>query len=127
MNTLLQTQRQIRDMDNHHLRNEEKGIHKLMYSYGLDRNDAVKVQEVQKVRNVEMLFGTTCGAFAVYKSLPILRDMQASYAIMRKSWMRFPVPFAIFLAAYHVSIQFPTKVIRKLTYTPHVTHDTYTG
>lgn len=46
---------------------------------------------------------------------------------MRKAWMRYPVPAAIFFAAYHVATQLPTKVIRKLTYTPHVTHDTYAG
>jgi hypothetical protein len=114
-------------MDDSKRQREEKGIHSLMYSYGIDRDNAVKAREVQNVRAVEMGFGGAVGAFAVYKARPILNDMTMKYAIMRKAWMRFPVPAAIFLTAYHVATMFPNRAIRKLTYTPHVTHDTYTG
>lgn len=74
-----------------------------------------------------MGFGTAMGAFALYKAQPILNDMTMKYAIMRKAWMRFPVPAAIFLTAYHVATMVPTRMIRKLTYTPQVNHDTYSG
>ena len=74
-----------------------------------------------------MLFGSAVGLFAVYKTGPIRKEMAMSYGIMRKPWMRFPLPLTIFLFSYHVATQVPQKLGRKAAIYPSVTHDTYTG
>jgi len=74
-----------------------------------------------------MLFGSAVGLFAVYKTGPIRKEMAMSYGIMRKPWMRFPLPLTIFLFSYHVATQVPQKLGRKAAIYPTVTHDTYTG
>jgi hypothetical protein len=74
-----------------------------------------------------MLFGSAVGFFAVYKTGPIRKEMATSYGIMRKPWMRFPLPLAIFLFTYNVATQVPQRFGRKASVTPSVTHDTYTG
>ena len=107
MNTLLRAQRDRREMDDAKLRNEEAKIQKLMVSYGYDYENAQKALEMNKIRNVEVMFGTAVGAFAVYKTQPILREMQLSFPIFRKSWMRFPIPIAIFSLAYHMATMLP--------------------
>jgi len=82
---------------------------------------------MNKIRNVEVMFGTAVGAFAVYKTQPILKEMQLSYPIFRKSWMRFPIPIAVFSVAYHMATMLPQKLGRKASIAPSVTHDVYTG
>lgn len=46
MNTLLETQRELRDNHDRSLRNREANIQKFMYSYGYDRENAEKVYEI---------------------------------------------------------------------------------
>lgn len=53
--------------------------------------------------------------------------MSHSYALFKKSWMRFPVPIAIFAAAYHVGTMLPSRFGRKLSWDPTVTHETYSS
>lgn len=78
-----------------------------MYSFDYDYDNAQKAIEIQKVRNIEMLFGSAVGAFAVYKTGPIRKEMARSYGMMRKAWMRYPLPVAIFLFSYHCAISVP--------------------
>lgn len=47
--------------------------------------------------------------------------------MFRKAWMRFPVPIAIFSAAYTIGTMLPQRFGRKLSFDPTVTHDTYTS
>ena len=48
---------------------------RLQKSYGYDHAQASKVYELMAVRQFETLFGTAIGAFAVYKFLPIQREI----------------------------------------------------
>ena len=107
MNTLLQSNRELRSTFDPKLRSREAGIHKIMASYGYDRENAEKVYELGKVRSAEQIFGASVGALAAYKFSPIAKEMSSSYALFRKSWMRFPVPIAVFAVSYHVAIQLP--------------------
>jgi hypothetical protein len=125
MNTLIQSQQELRNTSDRFLRSRESIIQKIQVSFGYDRENAEKVWEKMQVESVEMLWGTGCGAFTVYKTRPIRREMAKSYGIFRKSWMRYPVPIAIFAAAYHVGTMLPTRFGRKLSWDPTVTHDTY--
>jgi len=114
-------------MDSKRLQREEKRIQKLMHSFDYDRENAIKALEIQKIRNVEMIWGSVCGAAAVYKLNPFFREMSMSYGMMRKAWMRYPLPLAVFLFTYNVAIQVPQKLGRKVAIAPRVTHDVYTG
>lgn len=127
MNTLLRAQRDRREIDDAKLKAEERKIQKLMVSYGYDYDNAKKALEINKIRNVEAMFGAAVGAFAVYKTQPILKEMQVSFPLMRKAWMRYPLPVVLFTFTYHVATMLPQKFGRKFSTDPTVTHDTYTG
>jgi len=73
------------------------------------------------------MWGSACGALAVYKTLPFIKEMSLSYGIMRKAWMRYPIPAVIFFATYHVATALPQRVGRRITTDPTVNHNTYTG
>lgn len=53
--------------------------------------------------------------------------MSKSYAIMRKSWMKYPVPLVVFGSAYMIGTMLPQRFGRKFTFDQHVTHNTYTS
>ena len=74
-----------------------------------------------------MLWGTAAGAFATYKAGPICREMEHSYGIFRKAWMKFPVRLGVFGCAYMIATSLPARFGRKISWTPEVTHDTYTS
>lgn len=107
MNTLLRTNREIREIDDRQLRSREHQIQKIMYSYGYDRENAEKVHEINKIHTVEVLWGAFCGGAAVFKTRPIRAEMAKSYGIFRKSWMRYPIPAVIFGAAYTIGTMLP--------------------
>lgn len=75
-----------------HLRNvgdpaqvtREKAIQRIQVSYGYDAENAEKVYEMMRVKQVEQLFGLACGSVAAYKFMPLQRELEASHAIMRK-------------------------------------------
>lgn len=127
MNTLLSSNRELRSNFDPKLKAREATIHKIMVSYGYDRDNAIKVYEMQRVRNAETLFGAACGALAVYKFNPIAKEQARSFPLMRKAWMRYPVPLAVFAAAYHVGTMLPSRFGRKLQYDQNVTSNTYTS
>jgi len=54
-----------------------------------------------------MLFGSAVSLFAVYKTGPIRKEMAMTYGMMRKPWMKFPLPLAIFLFTYNVATALP--------------------
>lgn len=81
-----------------------------------------------RVKRVEMIFGASCGAFAAFKVGPMQKEMEMSYAIFRKTWMKLPVRLAAFAAAYHIGTQLPTRLFRKLSKKDAgIANDTYTG
>jgi len=127
MNTLLSARRELRDTHDPKLRSRENHIHKIMVSYGYDRDNAVKVYEISKVRAAESILGTVAGAVAVYKFQPIHREWAKSYKIFRKPWMRFPAPLLVFTAAYNVMTMLPSRAGRKLSFAPQVDSNTYTS
>ena len=98
-----------------------------MVTYGYDRENAEKVYEIQHVRAAEKLFGTVVGAAAVVKARPIIREHGKSYGLFRKTWMKYPVPLAIFGAAYTIATMLPSRFSRKLSFSPTVSHNTYTS
>ena len=62
-----------------------------------------------KVKEVEKIWGVSCGALAVYKCMPLLREAEASNALMRKAWMRYPVLGGVFAGAYFFGLQLPVR------------------
>ena len=127
MNTLLTVNRDLREIEDPKLRAREHYIKKIQASYGYDRANAEKVFELMQVKQVEMLWGSAVGALAMYKAGPICREMEHSYRIFRKPWMRVPVRAAVFGFGYLIATQLPAKFGRKISWSPEVTHDTYTG
>ena len=69
-----------------------------------------------RVKQVEQMWGFSIGALAAYKWMPIQREMQASNAIMRKWWMRYPLVTGVFFSAYYVALQMPVRFFQKLTH-----------
>ena len=57
-----------------------------------------------RVKQVESLFALTVGGFAAYKWMPIQREMEASNALLRKQWMRYPMVGAVFAGAYWMGL-----------------------
>lgn len=82
---------------------------------------------MMQVKQVEMMWGTAVGAFAAYKVGPIKREMEHSYGIFRKAWMKYPVQIAAFGIGYHIATSLPARFGRKFSWKPEVTHDTYTS
>lgn len=64
---------------------------------------------MMKVKEVEKIWGASCGALAVYKFMPLLREAEASSALMRKAWMRYPVLATVFGGAYFFGLQLPVR------------------
>lgn len=91
MNTLLNVKRDLRDIEDPKLRAREHYIKKIQASYGYDRANAEKVYEMMQVKQVEMMWGTAFGALAAYKVSPIQKEIERSYGIFRKAWMRYPL------------------------------------
>jgi len=71
MEEKLYADRQSRDIGNPRIRARQWHIDRLQKSYGYDKENAEKVFEIMQIRQVEFLFGSTCGAFAAYKVGPI--------------------------------------------------------
>ena len=49
----------------------ENAIKRIQVSYGYDHENAEKVYEIMRVRQVEQMFGLACGSLAAYKWMPI--------------------------------------------------------
>ena len=107
--------RHLRNVSNMGDRRREDIIKRIQVSYGYDRDNAEKVWEMMRVKNVEKAFGAGCGALAVYKWMPIHREWEASNAILRKSWMRAPILATIFGATYYCATQLPQRFFQKLS------------
>ena len=81
-----------------------------------------------RVKQVEQIWGITCGAIAAYKWMPIQREMQASNAMMRKWWMRYPLVAGVFYGAYYCALQLPVRFFQKLTHRNEgITPESYKG
>lgn len=113
--TKLQYDRAMRDIDNPATRMRERAIKKIMVSYGYDKENAEKVFEIMRVKQIEKLWGVSCGAFAAYKWMPVQRELEAGQSIWRKTWMRYPLTLGIFGATYFIGTQLPTKIFSKLS------------
>ena len=127
MNTLLNVNRELRDIEDPKLRAREHHIKKIQVSYGYDRANAEKVYEMMQVKQVEFMWGTAIGALAAYKAGPIQREIEHSYAMFRKAWMRYPLKVGVFAFGYHIATSLPARFGRKISWAPEVTHDTYTS
>ena len=63
--------RHLRNVSNRSHAHREDIIKRIQVSYGYDRENAEKVWEMMRVKNVERIFGATCGALACYRWMPI--------------------------------------------------------
>jgi len=72
------------------------------------------------------MWGTTCGAIAAYKVRPFQKELERSYGIFRKQWMRYPIMAGAFSMAYYVGTQLPARLLRH-TRKDGVTNDTYSS
>jgi len=61
------------------------------------------------------MFGSLFGAFAVWKFLPIQRELSQANPLFRKAWMRYPLLIAAFGFTYHVSTMLPVKLFNKFS------------
>jgi len=128
MEQKLQQDRYLRRVADPAQRARDKAITRIQASYGYDFENAEKVYEIMRVKQVEQLWGCSLGALAVYKALPVIREMEAGSAIMRKAWMRYPFLATAFGAAYFVGLQMPVRFFQKLTHrNESVTNETYYG
>lgn len=128
MEQKLNQDRYLRRMSDPGHRARDKAITRIQASYGYDYENAEKVYEIMRIKQVEQLFGCSMGALAVYKVLPVIREMEASHAIMRKAWMRYPLLATAFGSAFFVGVQLPVRFFSKLTHRhEQVTHENYYG
>lgn len=68
------------------------------------------------------------GALAVYKFMPLMREMEGSNAMMRKAWMRYPMMAGVFGAAYFCGLQMPVRFFQKISHRHEmITNETYYG
>ena len=116
MEQKLQQERYLRNVDNPATRLRDKAIQRIQVSYGYDYQNAEKVYEMMRVKQVEQLFGLSMGGLAAYKFMPLQREMEASHAIMRKAWMRYPMLAGVFGAAYYCALQLPVRFFQKATH-----------
>ena len=80
------------------------------------------------VKQVEQMWGLACGAFAAWKWMPIQREMEAANAMLRKTWMRYPMVGGVFGFAYFCGMQLPVRFFQKATHrTEGISSETYTG
>lgn len=105
----MQQDRYLRDIGNPAIRARESAIKRIQASYGYDHENAEKVYELMRVRQVEQLWGLACGTLAAYKWMPIQRQMEAASAIWRKQWMRYPIVAGVFGIAYFCGLQLPVR------------------
>ena len=118
----------MRDVDNPATRARENAIRRIQASYGYDAENAEKVYEIMRVKQVEALWGVACGSLAVYKWMPIQREMEASNAMLRKRWMRYPFVAGVFGFAYFIGLQMPVRFFQKATHRNEgISNDTYMG
>ena len=99
----------MRNIDNVSDSVRQHAIEKIMVSYGYDAENAEKVYEIMRVKQVEKMWGISCGALALYKWLPIQRELEAGQAIWRKTWMRYPLSISVFSIAYFIGTQMPSR------------------
>ena len=116
MESKLEAERQLRNISNPAQRSRENAIQRIQASYGYDHANAEKVYEMMRVKQVEQLFGLSMGGLAAYKFMPLQREMEASHAIMRKAWMRYPMLAGVFGAAYYCALQLPVRFFQKATH-----------
>ena len=102
-------------------------IQKIMATYNYDRENAEKVLEYMRVKRVETIWGSACGAFAAWKMGPIQKELEHSHVLFRKAWMRVPLQVTAFCTAYWLGTQLPTRLFKKFTTNNGVNNDTYTG
>ena len=93
----------------------DRVITKLQASFGYDYDQATKLYDIMKVRQFETLFGTAFGAFAVWKMLPIQRELSAAHPLFRKAWMKYPLLVSSFAFAYHCATMLPVKLFNKFS------------
>lgn len=104
MNSLFQINRELRDIRDPAISENEWQIKKIMVSHGYSREDAEKILAYRNVEDVKNFFGIGVGAFAAYKFNPIQKDLAKRHALFRKAWMRWPLQAAVFSAAYLTSV-----------------------
>jgi len=109
MEQKLGQERHLRNVANPADRMRENAITRIMASYGYDHENAEKVYEIMRVKQVEQMWGLGCGGLAAYKWMPIQREMEASSRILRKQWMRYPMVGSVFATAYIIGLQLPTR------------------
>ena len=121
-------ERKLRNIDNPATQAREHAVGRIMASYGYDHENAEKVYELMRVKQVEQLWGLACGGLAAYKWMPIQKEMEASNALMRKRWMRYPLTAGVFATAYFAGLQLPVRFFQKATHRNEgVSSDTYQG
>ena len=126
--TKLSYDRAMRDIDNPATRARESAIRRIMVSYNYDHQNAEKVYEIMRVKQVEQIWGLACGSLAAYKWMPLQREMEAGNAIMRKNWMRYPITVGVFATAYWIGLQLPVRFFQKATHrNDGISEDTYKG
>lgn len=116
MDQKLQNDRYLRNVADPAMRSRESAIKRIQASYNYDYENAEKVYEIMRVKQVEQAWGLACGAFAAYKWMPVQRELEASNAIMRKAWMRYPFVAGVFGFAYFVGLQMPVRFFQKATH-----------
>ena len=74
------------------------------------------------------MWGLACGAFAAWRWMPIQREMEASNAMLRKTWMRYPMVGGVFGFAYFCGMQLPVRFFQKATHRNEgISAETYKG
>jgi hypothetical protein len=71
MEQKLAEDRRLRNIGQPLDRMSESAIKRIQVSYGYDHENAEKVYEIMRVKQVEQMWGAACGAFAAYKWMPI--------------------------------------------------------
>ena len=128
MENKLKQDRYLRNISNPADRVREKAVTRIMASYGYDHENAEKVYEIMRVKQVEKFWGFFCGGLAAYKWMPIQREMEASNALLRKQWVRYPIVAGVFASAYFFGLQLPVRFFQKLTHrNESITTETYMG
>ena len=60
--------------------------------------------------------------------MPVQREMEASNALLRKQWVRYPIVAGVFASAYFFGLQLPTRFFQKLTHRNEaINTETYMG
>lgn len=62
-----------------------------------------------------MLWGSAIGAAAAYKTVPMVKDLQHSFRLFRKPWMRYPIQLSTFAFAYYCGSQLPNRILVKFS------------